>query len=239
MEAVHNPKVALTPIADYMTEGLLALVPYYKSEYKSVVLTRKSSYPDKRAVSWLVRTVATYYQMDINLMRKRYGKMLNLRNNFSLAFTQYLVLMPVKLREATEPGENTIGYVSVSEIKTITDPPVMTEEATPWRSAIIFKNGRRLLTLNIVTTLWKRMRQSKEVLADYQKLNGNNTDKRSMCREALLDQLPNCNCVLLDMFLKELGLEKDAVSFGAKDSLPAPSPRLSPDLLRRKPGIND
>jgi len=34
VKAVHKPKVALTPIDYYLKEGLLALVPYYKSSYK-------------------------------------------------------------------------------------------------------------------------------------------------------------------------------------------------------------
>jgi hypothetical protein len=237
VKAVRKPKVALTPIDYYLKEGLLALVPYYKSGYKSVVITMKSSYPDKRAVSWLLQMIATYYLQDISLIRKHYGKMLELRNSFSLAFTQHLILMPVKLRKAAAPGENTIGYVLVSEIRKIDYPPINSKDTVPWRSVIIFKNGRQLPTLNIATKLSYRKYQSSKVLEEYQRLFGINTEKQDSRLEAFLENLPNCDCLFLDTFLKEMGLEKNAANSGAENSLPAPPPRLAPEIFLKKPGI--
>lgn len=129
MYAVKKLKVGLTPVADYLKEGLLALVPYYNSGYKSVVITMKGRYPDKRAVSWLLETIAVHYQEDLGLIRKRSCEVLDLRSNISLVFTQNLVLMPVKLRKTVRPGEKTIGYILFNEISTITDPPGMTVQA--------------------------------------------------------------------------------------------------------------
>jgi len=241
VETVQKPKVAITPIADYLEEGLLALVPYYKNGSKTVVITMKGSYPDKRAVSWLLKTIAIHYQRDIDLIRKHYSKLLNLRSNISLAFTQHLVLMPVKLRKAARPGENTIGYILASEIKAVTDlpMPITRNETTPWRSAIIFKNGRQLLTLNSASKLHEKMDQSKEVLEDYQQLYGTTTEKCPFSREALLAQMQSRNCVVLETLIKKLGLETDAKDLCAADLTPSISSRFSPEIFRRKPGIND
>lgn len=239
MYAVKKPKDGLIPIADYLQEGLLALVPYYKSGDKSVVITLKGKYPDKRAVSWLLETIAVHYQKDLTLIRKRSCEILDLRSNTSLVFTQNLVLMPVKLRKAVRPGEKTIGYVLYNEIKSITDPPEMTKEAAPWRSVINFKNGHQLFTLNSASKLSEKMTQCKKVLADYQQRYGIVSKKCPFSREALREQLLNSNCVVVETLIKELGLETTADSFSAEANLPAPSSRFAPELLRMKPGIND
>ncbi len=239
MEVVSKSKKASPPVGDYLREGLLALVPYYKSGYKSVVLTRKSSYPDKRAVPWLVKTIARHFKMDINLMRKHSGRLLNRQTNFSLAFAQHLVLLPVKLNKTAAPNEIMTGYVSMGEVDWITGPPKAAGATTPWHSMIIFKNGRQLPAFNITSTLGNRMWDGKKILTDYLELNGDNTVKRTLSTEDLLKALPNCNCLLLDRFLAVLGLDKKPESLGDKVSLPAISPRLTPDLLQRKPGVNE
>ncbi len=239
MYAVKKLKVGLTPVADYLKEGLLALVPYYNSGYKSVVITMKGRYPDKRAVSWLLETIAVHYQKDLGLIRKRSYEVLDLRSNISLVFTQNLVLMPVKLRKTVRPGEKTIGYILFNEISTITDPPGMTKEATPWLSVINFKNGHQLFTLNSVSKLGEKMSQSKKVLADYQQLYGITKEKCPFSREALREQLLKSNCVVVETLIKELGLETTADSFSAEANLPALSSRFAPELLQMEPGIND
>jgi hypothetical protein len=86
VQTVKKSKGGLTPIADYLQEGLLALIPYYKSGYKSAVITPKGRYPDKRAVSWLLETIAVHYQKDLTLIRKRSCKILDLRSNTSIVF---------------------------------------------------------------------------------------------------------------------------------------------------------
>jgi hypothetical protein len=237
--AVKKSKVGLTPVADYLKEGLLALVPYYKSGYKSVVITMNGKYPDKRAVSWLLETIAVHYQKNLSLMRKRSCEILNLRNYISLVFTQNLVLMPVKLRKAVQSGEKTIGYVLYNEIETITNPSEMTKEASLWRSVINFKNGHQLFTLNSASKLGEKMDQSKKVLVDYQQLYGIMSEKCPFSREALREQLLNSNCVVVETLIKELGLETTADSFSAEVNLPAPSSRFAPELLRIEPGNND
>jgi len=51
VEKVKSTKKATPPVKDYLWEGLLALVPDYRSGYKSTVITKKKSYPDSRV--WL------------------------------------------------------------------------------------------------------------------------------------------------------------------------------------------
>jgi len=199
----------------------------------------KGRCPDKRAVSWLLETIAVHYQKDLSLIRKRSCEILDLRSNTSLVFTQNLVLMPVKLRKALRPGENSIGYVLYNEIKTITDPPGITNEATPWLSVINFKNGHQLPTLNSASKLSEKMTQCKKVLADYQQLYGINTERCPFSREALREQLLNSKCVVVETLIKELGLETTVDAFNTGDPYPEPSSRFAPELLRRKPGIND
>ncbi|MFO7952432.1 MAG: hypothetical protein R6U91_06470 [Bacillota bacterium] len=158
---------------DYLREGLLALVPDYRSGYKSNVITKKNSYPDSRSVNWLAQMIARYHCLDYSLMMKRGRHLLEQRHNISLAFTAGLVLVPVKLKVAKSQNELATGYISLKEIEEIVTMPAGPGRIGPaWLSKVIFKNGKQLFTLNSKKTLQERMRHGQIVLSDYQLRNG-------------------------------------------------------------------
>lgn len=235
MEAVINSRNGSPAIGEYLREGILALIPFYSGDFKSVILTCKGRYSDKRSVPWLVKCIARYYRMDINLVKQHTEKLLKIRNNFSLAFTEQLVLMPVTMHHISKPGETGTGYVSLDEIRWFSRYRKSENNESPWRSKILFNNGQELLTLNLTRTLHGRKEQAETVKADYLKLSGKSNIKGSIKKDELLDKLPDCNCLLLDMFLSDLGIDKKPESLGEVISYPANTSRFHPELLRMKP----
>ncbi len=199
METVKNSKKASLPVINYLQEGLMALVPDYKSGYKSTVITRKGSYPDSRAVSWLVKIVARHYCLDCSLMKKRGRTLLHKRSNISLVFSAGLVLIPVKLHVAKSESELATGYISLSEIESINLASAETGSKEPWLSKVKFKNGVQLATLNTPTTLCMRMRQGSEVLKDYRQRNEDGVKPLKVGE--LLKKAPKCDCPLYEIFL--------------------------------------
>ncbi len=223
-------------VGDYLQEGLLALIPFYEKGFKTAVLTRKNRHHDKRAIPWLVKSIARHYQLDLSLVRRRAGCLLKLQTNHSLAFTRHLVLIPVKLGRAKTENQTTMGYVSLGEIDRVGSARFSTDKTVPWNSRIIFKNGSELPALSTTSTMYSRISHGEKVLADYLELHQTEDDKSSMTRESIHKALPGCNCLVLDWFIGELGLGKKIDLSSSKDSYPLPHFRLSPELLRKKPG---
>ncbi len=153
METVKIAKKATPPVRDYLREGLLALVPEYKSGYKSTVITKKGSYPNSRAVTWLTKMIAHYYCLDYSLLKKRGRTLLKQRHNISLAFTSSLVLIPVKLNLAKSDNELATGYISLMEIEDIVKGPAGSGRKSPFLSKVIFINGKQLAALNSSNTM--------------------------------------------------------------------------------------
>lgn len=91
------------------------------------------------------------------------------------------------------------------QIEDILLPPA--GEDLLWLSKVTFKGGRKLGTLNIVDKLRQRLRQGEIVRADYMKRQGQGSSFNGLSRQALLEQLPSCNCLLRDLFMERFGLE--------------------------------
>jgi len=189
-----------------LQEGLLALVPVYGDDGDtSAVLTLAGWHKESRTISWLVGRIAACYSLDLVALRRRYGELLNLTRHISLAMNENLVLLPVIARQALVPGETTIGYLCMLQIEDILLPPA--GEELLWLSKVTFKGGRELGTLNTVDKLRQRLRQGEIVRSDYMKRQGQGSSFNGLSRQALLEQLPNCNCLLRDLFMERFGLE--------------------------------
>jgi len=193
-------------IEQYLQEGLLALVPVYEEDdYASAMLTLAGRHRDPRTITWLVGRIASYYSLDLVILRRRYGDLLNLTRHISLALSDSLVLLPFTARQAMVPGETTIGYFSMLQVEDIRLPPV--EEGSPWLSVVTFKGGRELGTLNTVDRLRQRLHQGETVHADYLKRQSQGSRFSGLSRRALLEQLPNCDCLLRELFMERFGLD--------------------------------
>lgn len=193
-------------VEQYLQEGLLALVPVYgEGGYTSAVLTLAGWHREPRAISWLVGRIAAFYSLDLVALRRRYGALLNLTRHISLALSDSLVLLPFTARQALVPGETTIGYLCMLQVEDIQSQPA--GESAPWLSVVTFKGGRELGTLNTLDRLRQRLRQGETVRADYLIRQGQGSRFSGLNRRALLDQLPNCDCLLRDLFMERFGLD--------------------------------
>jgi len=207
VKTVKKAKKATPPVRDYLQEDLLALVPDYKSGYKSTVITKKGSYPDSRAVTWLTKMIARYYCLDYSLMKKRGRSILNQRSNISLAFTASLVLIPVKLNVAKSENELATGYISLKEIEDIVTGPAGSGRKGFWLSKVIFKNGKQLATLNTRSTLRERERRGNKVLRDYQQRKEDNNRSKPIKTGEMMKNTAKCDCPLSEIFLGKHAIE--------------------------------
>ena len=193
-------------IEGYLKEGLLAIIPVYEQGDRAAVLTLAGRRQEARSVPWLVEKIATCYSLDLVALRRRSGLLLNLKHHISLPMNESLILLPVKVRQALVPGETTIGYVSMLQVEGVL-PPV--GEDSLWLSRVIFKSGLELDTLNTTDTLQLRLRQGEIIRSDFLKRRDQGACFTGLSRQTLIEQLPNCDCLLRDMFKEKFGLEPD------------------------------
>lgn len=194
-------------IEKYLQEELLALLPLYRDGAgETVVFTLQGRHQDPRGVPWLVEKLASYYSLNLLELRRRCGRLLNLRHHISLPLSESLVLLPVKMRQSAELGETTTGFINLQQILQILPPE---EKAFAWLSRIQFKCGLQLKTLNTPETLRDRLRQGEVVRKDFLQRRSRGIAFAGLSRQALLEQLPNCDCVLKDFFIDLFGLKKD------------------------------
>jgi hypothetical protein len=192
-------------------EGLLALLPLYrKGASRSIIFTLKGKHPDPRGVPWLVEKLSSYYSINLPELRRHCGRLLGLGHHISLPLSGSLVLLPVKVRQATVPGETTTGFINLLQVERILPPPetvpVAGEDTPIWLSRILFKCGLQIKTLNTPETLLGRLRQGETVLQDFLRRQNQGRSFAGLSRKELLEQLPNCDCVLKEMFIRMLGL---------------------------------
>ncbi len=194
-------------IEQYIQEGLLALLPRYREGAgETLVYTTGGRHLDPRRVTWLVERLASYYSLNLPELRRHCGKLLNLRHHISLPLSGDLVLLPVKLRAAAVPGEITTGFINLLQVQEILPPPEQPpkKETPVWLSRVQFQCGLQLKTLNTPETLRERLRQGETVHKDFLQRRNRGTVFTGLSRQALLDQLPNCDCVLKDIFVEFL-----------------------------------
>ena len=181
----------------YIDEGLIALLPIYTATDRAIVVTQKSEYLEGRTVPWLIEKLATHYSMSINELRRLYGNILNVKKHVIVPINNDLVFLPVKTRAAAAHGETTIGYCSLLQVDNVSD---YTGSPGPWLSSIQFKTGYELFTLNTAETLRDKIRQGEQVRNHYIRRRGRGPGFAGLSRADLVDCMPNCDCLLLDVF---------------------------------------
>jgi hypothetical protein len=184
-------------IEQYMQEGLLALLPVYDNGDRSAVITRKKTHSDPRGVSWLLGRMAAFYKLDLALLRRRCAELLNRKHHISLPLNENLVLVPLKVRQATEPGETTMGYVNMLQVKRV----LPLKDEPPYQARVILEGGLELDTINQPDTVEGRIRHGQIVLADYVEKHGSGVRFKGLQREDLLGIMPNCDCLLREVAL--------------------------------------
>ena len=193
-------------ITQYLQEeGLLALAPFYRESQGSTrVYTLKGEHRDPRSISWLLHRLAAYYSIDLPALRRRCGKLLDMRSHISLPLDAELVLLPVKMRRARSPGETTTGYINLPQVEEIRRAPgkLENEKDEPGLSLVIFTGGRELATLNTPETLRERLRQGEQVLQDFLKRRYPVPSYAGLKREMVMEILPPCDCVLKDILTR-------------------------------------
>lgn len=85
----------------------------------TVVFTLQGNYRDRREISWLVKKLASFYNINLLKLRRQCSRLLNLKRYVSLPFSSGMVLLPVKTRQAKRPGETTVGYFNLLQVAKI------------------------------------------------------------------------------------------------------------------------
>ncbi len=110
-------------IGQYLKEGLLAIVPVYQNkETGTIIYTLQGIHEDLRSVNWMVKMAAAHFCLELSRLRRYYGSLLGLRYNISIPLEAGLVLLPVKMRQAENQGEVTIGYINLMQVQDILPP---------------------------------------------------------------------------------------------------------------------
>jgi len=188
----------------YLQEGLLAIIPLYSADARAEVLTLEGRYHEPRSITWLLEKIASRYFLDLVALRRHCGALLELKHHISLPLNDNLVLLPVKVRQIILPGETTVGFIGMQQIKTI--EALKAADHAPWLSRVVFKNGQQLKTLNTETTLNQRLKHGELVRQDFLRQRERLALFSGLSRESLAAQLPACDCVLLDLFIQAFGL---------------------------------
>lgn len=188
----------------YLEEGLLAVVPVYEEGSKTVILTFKSRRLEPRSLTWLVKKIASHYDLDLVSLRRRCGGLLKLKHHISLPMNESLVLLPIRGRRAITPGDITIGYINLKEVKDVV--PCEAEGDDAPLSVVTFNNGTELETFNTAEKIRLRLDQGEKVLSDFLQRRDRRVRFSGLKRETLSDQLPDCDCYLRELFLERFGL---------------------------------
>ena len=194
-----------TTVEIYLEEGLLAVVPVYDNGDRSAVITLKGRHQEGRTVLSLVKSMAAAYSLDLTALRSRSAELLRVKHHISLALNENLVLLPVKVRTAAEPGEMTIGYVNLGQVESVLEPPEGEGQAL---SRVVFKSGFELPTINTADKIKKRMEHGKTVLTDLILRRSRGISYTGLTRQSLLELMPTCECLLKDLFIGVLDLSK-------------------------------
>jgi len=191
-------------VENYLKEGIISIVPVYTATERALITTLEQEHHEGRTVPWLVEKLATYYSININELRRFYGDILSIKKHVTLPINDDLILVPVKTRVAIAQGETTIGYFSLLQVD---DVEAYQADGEPYLSSINFRNGSVLHTLNTVETLRDKIRQGEQVRRHLLERRSKIIANKGLMMEDII--LPNCNCLLLDIFTELFHINKD------------------------------
>jgi len=200
-----------------LQEGIIALAPVnLKGLNSTCIYTLQGHYEDPRSVSWLMKTIAAHYWMELAELKRYYSRFLGLRHNISIPVDANLVLLPVKTRSAVALGEITVGYMNLMQVQDIV-PVIHTpaeekenkskqddshqEKVGGYLSLVYFKNGFSLHSLNAPATLEERLRQGRQVRREFLRRRQGSVPYLGISFQDFLEILPPCECILKEYFL--------------------------------------
>ncbi len=184
----------------YIKENVLSMTPVYTADHRTEIITGTGVYKDKRTVHWLVEKLANYFSVDVDELRKQSSDLLKQKKHVVLPINKDIILLPVKTRSAVANGESTIGYINLAGIDSID----ASEGDGPWLSKINLKNGYSVDCLNTATTLREKIRQGEQCAYYFARRRSTAERKQGLCAADIMDCLPACDCILLEVFKRYL-----------------------------------
>lgn len=193
----------------YLRQGIVALLPVYTAQSRSLVVTQSAEHLEGRSVSWLLEQFAKKCFVDLRVLRSCCGALLGLHRHIALPISDNLIMLPLKTRQAQAPGETTIGLVNMIQVAGFDAH----SGPGPWLSVVTCKTGYRLYTLNTTAVIKTRLLQGKAAALhchqQKQPAGLAGPDFKGMSKEAIIAQLPNCDCFCKDYFCDNLNLKED------------------------------
>ena len=107
----------------------------------------------------VLKDLAQVFAKDLSLVKRQAGQVLGYKRELPLLLTLDLVLIPVKVREASFKDQGTVGYCFYRGVETV--QPL---KEGRFKSALIFKNEQVLFTLNTVQKLRQKLSEARELL---------------------------------------------------------------------------
>ncbi len=187
------------PVKQYLDEKLQALVPVYTENDRTIVLTAAAEHREPRTLPRLVEKIAACYCIDLGELRRQCRELLGIKRYFPLPLSSDLVLLPVKLRQAELTGELTFGFVNLAQVESLKALP---ESSQPRLSRIIFRGGGELEAYNSKSNLLDKKDQGETARKAFTHcFDSRAPNPQGLTREELMKMLPNCECLLRDMFV--------------------------------------
>ena len=118
-----------------------------------LINARGEKHLDRRSLRWIVRRLASLYNLDLAAIRNNYGPLLGRKRYLPIPFTYKLIYLPLSLKAATIPPAARLGYISLKDIAGF--------KANPELNVIILQSGFELFCLNAPATIERRIRDGR------------------------------------------------------------------------------
>jgi len=140
----------------YIKQGICALIPAYGENggnHTRILLVNGEERVEERMVKTVLRDIAAFYQMDVGLIRRKYGELLGIRNGIPLPFTPEQVWVPFKVRQPVGANDGAFAYISFDWIEDAFSPEGKTK--------IKLRNGVEIPLLESIRCFDTRMKNAR------------------------------------------------------------------------------
>ncbi len=144
-----------------ISKGVCAVIPIYSDEFGNAtkIMTKDgTSHLIDRTIRTILKLICQYYGVDIISTRKKYGKIINMRNVIPIPLSHNLVLIPFKMRRPISLKDGSYGYVNYFLIE-----EVYREEG---QTIIKLKNNNKLKCLCELKTAKDHLNKGKIIVND-------------------------------------------------------------------------
>ncbi len=151
----------------YVEEGILALLPERRGgDAGTRILTRRGEYFDHRGLGWLLARVSSYYGAPLPTLRQQYARYLGRRWHVPLPMAADLVLLPLNMEVAADPGGGATGYINGDQVLGVSEAgPGGGKDSR--RCQVFLRGGQSLSCLNTASTVRERLIQGDAVLKEF------------------------------------------------------------------------